>query len=176
VHLVGTWTESSLRVDSVQGEAPPTTVPAGVPCPQPETGWPNPSVTPLQEEQDLAHLDDLIGQAPQSYGGTWSGIVAVSGQQVRVQVVATTGDPSAIYDRLRPVFPLALCVARVDFSSARLQNAADELSAAHPGWIVELDPIADRVRLRLPLVDETVAGELLGHPEVVADPLLRPLK
>lgn len=170
----GTWTGEAVRVESVVVAAPRPRTARDVPCPAPAGGWPVPDPPPIELEEGLRRLGALLEREPARYSGYWMAAASASEGLPAVAVVGTVEDPGEAQEDLESVYPFALCVVRVEYSMADLEQASSQLLRPDGSWANTISSELDRVIVRLPLVDQTADAVLSAHPEATADPIIWP--
>lgn len=170
VTVEGTW-DDGLVAQTVAPAPPPTTPDPEVPCSTPVGGWPNTPAASLDYEAALARLNAQLAQAPTQYVGLWTTVASPG--RVTVAVVGTVTAPDGVRAQLARVFPYALCVTRVAYSTADLEGTAAQLSRPDGTWGTDISVSLDRVVVHLAVVDDAAAATLTTHPDATADPLVR---
>lgn len=179
-----------------QAVLPPSQEPSGrddpaaadpVPCPEPAGGWPRlservrttgyVSLTRIVS-RDAARLNDPYVAYP--YG--WHLQDQSDRKGTEILVVGTTGDLAVARRQLTAVFPAeSLCVTRVRWSKAAMQDAERRLAAPEAQRLgfdrVSTLVLDDRVSVALLVLDEPAARFLAGIADgrVVPEPMLTKL-
>lgn len=175
VQLFGLWRGGIIDyVGSVPTDKPPSpsflSVPP-IPCDPPSGGWPGDpeDFAPEGPEGLVLSLQAEVDRRPEIYGGFWVAWNEDTQGNVteRALVVGTVGDVESAARSLTEIFPANLCVVEVEYSTAELQVAVDDLTQNGDNWTVGTDPATNRVLVILPVIDEQAAEALAPHVDKI---------
>jgi hypothetical protein len=164
----GVWDGQVLAVESVGGESPALPLAPELTCQAEVPGASPEGSQGLETEAAYGRLQSEVLGDPDVYGGEW--VSSVAGRQV--MMVGTTESVAAAEERLRQVFPFALCVVPVMYPASELERIADALRSPDGTWQPEISVERNRVLVRIPVLDANAVGELARFPGAEALPLL----
>ena len=187
--VAGTWTGQSIMVEQVEPVAATAlnvVHDRPIPCSGPSDGWPDNDFA-LDSENVTLPVEQVIAARPDRFSGHYrayplgdphsgmSQAERLATYARSVLVVGTLGDEGAVQAELALLYPHNLCVHRVPFSRQRLEEASMRLVDRFGRSEVAVDIVHDRVRVRVPVIDQSVLDELGADSELVAvDPLVIP--
>jgi hypothetical protein len=151
--ITGTLQGTHIEVDGVRQHTLTTTQTPAAPC-SPQARGPEPTWTALEQESAAADVDSIVYGAPDQYGGVWSTDGTPS---VFVVEVVQGASPAVDFHAL---YPGPLCALSVANSLAVLNQVSAQIQNRKPDWINEIDTPSNRVRVTLPLIDQSALDYL----------------
>lgn len=178
VTVRGIWTGDAIEAKDAGAGSVESAPQPQIPCTTPNGGWPAPPSTELDLETALTRLTDELAAQPAQYSGYWVASAANGAGADRIAVVGAVDDPDAARTVLESVYPYALCVTKVKYSSTDLERAADNIgqdlqSRPTGSWRTRVSQQLNRVIVRTYVVDRDLVQLLDTYPEATADPLVR---
>lgn len=175
VQITGRWSGTVLVAEGVASIPEPRRAPLTIPCDPPAgAGWSRPTPDGLDGENALRALAEAIEAQPNLFTEYWRADEdpsATAGSSAIV--VGTTGDARSAQDELQSLFPYNLCVVHVEYSAAELADIDETIGPNSATWRPRIDWPADRVSIRVVLIDQAASDRVAAYGSAVAfDPLV----
>ncbi len=186
VRVEGTYRGGTLAVNRVAAFTPDVGPQAEtpVPCPAPAGGWRLGYGLPESDTESLNRLIEAVRSQPERFNDVWEGhpdgppsALNSYAPTRMVFVVGTTGDLAPAQAELAAIYPGNLCVHKVRYTGADLEQIANRLKSVSATPIdASVDVIANKVRVTVVALDPATVAilEAIGREAMIIDePLLR---